>query len=352
MTLIACLTPDKHPVLLADALLSSRDGRAGVVLPSIGTAHQKIPSKTEFRTWGFDEKLVRISDHLLVAWAGDRDPAEIIIRSLATYAREECVTRGELSAFLQANYAAELARVSLILCLREGDNNTTWWHRCEQVFVPAIGLVVFSGIGGKRFVSTLDRLKGPLAPGANALMSGTATALFLGGLLLADEMYTGEPIAANFGGAYDVATISGGKTRKVDDFAFVFWFGEKDRTGHRFNLAKVMRRYARDDQTCYHCIEFAVGETGPCLKKEEAFIWKRFLSDKVIGHADKDIPDLNARWQINVFCFKTRKTGCELAVGVRHREGGSPHVVTFKREESRELLIGFEPGKLEALIRG
>jgi hypothetical protein len=350
MSLIACIAPDRHPVLLVDALLSSRVGRAGVVLPSVGNQHSQIQSKTEFKTWGFDEKLIRISDHLLVAWAGEHEPASRIVRGVANYIKEDPTTRFEVDAYVRASFPHELPRVSLIFCLRERTINTTWHYGCKEVLVPYIGRIFYAGSGSTRFLSHLDRLPKSLAPEANALMQGLSTALFLGGFLLADEMFTGEPIAMNFGGAYEIATIAGGKALKLDNYSYVFWFGEKDPTGHRFNLAKIMRRYERNDQTCYHCVEFGMDGTNLKVAKEEVFIWKRFLTDQVIRHTESDIPVLNTEWQINVFCFRAGAVGCELAVCLRRREKDRPHVLTFKHDARRELSVGIDLKKIRSLI--
>lgn len=350
MSLIACIAPDRHPVLLVDALLSSRAGRGGVVLPSVGNQHGQIKSKTELKTWGFDEKLIRISDHLLVAWAGDHEPATRILRGVAKYIKDDPTTRFEVDSYLRASFPHELPRVALIFCLREGTNNTTWHYGCRDMLVPHIGRIFYAGTGSNRFLSHLDRLPKSMAPEANALMQGLSSALFLGGFLLADEMYTGEPIAMNFGGAYEVATISGGKALKLDNYSFVFWFGEKDPTGHRFNLAKIMRRYERNAQTCYHCVEFGTEGANLKVQKEEVFIWKRFLSDHVIRHTEADMPGLNTEWQINVFCFRTGAVGCELAVSLRRCENGRPHMLTFQRDKRHELSVGFDLEKIRSLI--
>ena len=353
MSLIACLTPDRHPVLLADTLLSSPDMKAGLVLPSVGLEHEKIVTNSGLHAVGMEEKIVVLSDHLMLAWAGDYVPAQRLIRGLARYFGITPTTRWYVEAFLRAEHAADLERVALIVCVREGKRILTWTHRCLEVNSPTVGKVYYAGTGGDRLVQHLCQVKEPLVAVTNPLMAGVATALFLGGFLLADELYTMAPLAANFGGAYEVGTFVLGKATRLNDFAFVLWFGDKDGEGLKFNLpAKVMRRYERDGQACYHCIEFESREVELAITKEEVFIWRPFLADQTVPHGSAEIPSLNTRWQVNVFCFKVALSGCDLFVGVRHREEPERHIVQFKRESASAMAIGLDLAAMQHLLAG
>jgi len=353
MTLIACLSPDRHPVLLADTLLSSTESKSGLVLPSVGLGHEKIVTASGHYAVGMEEKVVVLSDHLMLAWAGDYHAAQRLIRDLAQYFGMAQTTCWFVEAYLRAEHAADLDRVSLIVCVREGGRIQTWTHRCAEVNIPTVGKVCFAGTGGDRLLQHLGRVTEPLCEGANPLMAGVATALFLGGFLLADELYTGAPLAANFGGAYEVGSFVLGKATRLSDFAFVLWFGEKDAEGLRFNMpVKVMRRYERDGQACYHCVEFEARKEGAEIVKEEVFIWRPFLAEKTVTHGPADIPALNTRWQVNVFCFKREPTGCDLVVGVRHRDEAERHVVQFQRESSTAIVIGLDLAAIKDLLAG
>lgn len=353
MTLIACLSPDRHPVLLADTLLSSTESKSGLVLPSVGLEHEKIVTDSGRHAVGMEEKVVVLSDHLMLAWAGEYLVAQKLIRGLSRYFGMAETTRWYVEAFLRAEHAADLDRVSLIVCVREGGRIHTWTHRCVEVNIPTVGKVCFAGTGGDRLVQHLGQVTEPLVEGANPLMAGVATALFLGGFLLADELYTGAPLAAGFGGAYEVGTFVLGKATRLNDFAFVLWFGEKDEEGLRFNIpAKVMRRYERDGQACYHCVEFESRKHSAAIVKEEVFIWRPFLAEKTVPHGPADIPSLNTPWQVNVFCFKRAKMGCDLVVAVRHRKEAARHVVKFQRESSTAMAIGFDLAAIQKLLSG
>jgi hypothetical protein len=71
-----------------------------------------------------------------------------------------------------------------------------------------------------------------------------------------------------------------------------------------------------------------------------------------VTHGPADIPALNTRWQVNVFCFKRVPTGCGLVVSVRHRDEAERHVVQFQRESSTAIVIGLDLTAIKDLLAG
>lgn len=342
VTLIACIRPDVHPVFFADTLLSSESGRE-VVLPSVGSAHRKVRSKTRFRAWGYDEKLVIIHDAIIIAWAGDFAAAKCILDGVSHFFEALAPSLQFFEAYLQANHIAELAKVSLIVAIREHDRMAVWRHRCEEWIIPPIGTIWMAGTGADRMKKYVRQFPTAILQAGNDLRVGIATSLFLGGSLLADEMRTGAPLSEGFGGAYEIASFLSSQPVKIDDFTFIFWFGEQQANGFAFQLPrKVMRRYQRDDQTCYYCVEFDPGKMPPSITKEEVFIWKRFLAEKAIPHGVQHLPSLNSQWQINVFCADNVK-GPEIATHVSFRHLQTGHPVTFRDNRvGGEMLLGLD----------
>lgn len=334
MTLIACLSPDTYPVLLADTLLSSASGRSEISLPSVGFRHSQINSGSGLRVWGYEQKCVFIGAKIIAVWAGEYEAAKRILTGVHKFFREGPASAFFLNAYLRAEHPENLKAVSLIFSIMEeaGNIETRWYSGLETV-APPLGQVVFAGSGAGRLRKYLNQLNGPLQQAGNYLRIGATTALILTGCLLADEMATGAPLIDSFGGAYEIASFWDGRTQKLSDCVYLFWFPEQQPDGgFTFTLhpRKIIRRFENNGMTAFYCLEndSSSGATAK-VTKEEVFILKPFLRDREEVTVSRELPKLNAQWQVNVFCAKLVTGQHKISAQVNFRHDARRHPVDF-----------------------
>jgi hypothetical protein len=343
MTLIACLSIDTHPVFLADALLSSPTGRLEVSLPSTGIRHSLVKSSKKLKVWGYDQKIVRIGPGVIAAWAGERALAYKILSGVKLFFENTRPTAFYLRAYIVANHPEEIKRVSLIFTImEEGGNLETVWYSCRELIVPPIGQVIFAGSGASRFARYLNQPSMPVLHAGNALRVGLSEALMLTGSLLADEMATGVPLEDAFGGGYEIASFWDGSSQKLTDCIYIFWFPEQQMDGgFSFHLhpRKLIRRYENFNRTAFYCLEIEpkVGFSGDA--KEEIFIVKDFLSDTAKVEVCREPPDLNTKWQVNIFCAKLLNGRHRIGTQTNYRHDAKRHTVMFTERDDRGLEI-------------
>jgi len=312
-----------------------------------------VRTKSSLRAWGYDEKIVVAHPDILIAWAGVRSAAERIIRGVAEYFSDKPVSLFFVEAYIHAEHELALKDVSLIVSVQEANRGASWSHNCSALVVPYIGTVWLGGSGADRAKKYLTQTAGAISKAENSLIRGIACALITGGSLLADEMRTGETLVHDFGGAYEVASFVNRKATKIEDFAFLFWFGaQQPDGGYGFNFPqKVMRKYERNGQTCYYCLEFDVGVNPMKVTKEEVFIWKQFLAPTAVPHGVAELPQLNTQWQINIFCAD-QLSGTPTIIGqLGFHENRSGHLITFDESNKRkDIGLGFSQEELRQVL--
>ena len=132
MTLIALINPHSEAVFLADCLLSSQAGNANYVLPSCSTKHAALKTSRDFRVHGLAQKIVAINRSVLVAWAGEVEPAMNVLKQLRIVLGEEHSDPDQVTFAMAILNSDELSRISLIVSCRDKNGRIhSVHHRCE-----------------------------------------------------------------------------------------------------------------------------------------------------------------------------------------------------------------------------
>ena len=338
-----CLSEDRFPVFLADTLISSTSGRSDIALPTIGKPKLAQTTANGLKPHGATSKLVRISDSLMVAWAGEVCVAEKILRGLQAIFGELPPTERDLLAFFNAEYWDEITakRVSMIFGIREGAGIKIRTFNCWRVELPDLGWVWVAGSGSDQGLAVLKQAQAMAAAISDIPQRILATAVATGAMLLASEIATGSTLVDNFGGAYEIAYFAENKFQNFHDYACVFWFVSKDSNGTRFSPFKIIRSFAQEGMICMYCCQ--LGSESGALKWENEEV---FLISSVLSHVPKKIgfhcPDMNAKLQANLWFGNS---SADRAIGglFTYRDNGKKHPVMFVVEKSQvKLALDFE----------
>ena len=160
MTMIACLAYDRTPVLIADGLISSRDGRENIALPTVGKEHRKVTSLTGYKPHGTIEKLVVLSQNAMVAWAGDCEKAKSLIVGLKKLFGDGPYSEKYVMAYLEAEYPRIIpdGSVSFMFLIQEGNLTKYRYYNCWQKEFPELGMVSAAGTGRDDFLDSLNQI--------------------------------------------------------------------------------------------------------------------------------------------------------------------------------------------------
>ncbi|MBI2512283.1 MAG: hypothetical protein HYV96_09895 [Opitutae bacterium] len=347
MTLIVCLSPDTHPVLFSDTLLSSESGRPAVALPSVGQRHDGIESARKLKIWGCEQKVVQICTRIVAVWAGDYARARAVLTAVEEVFGAGPVNASFLRTYLRANHDEALPHVALIFSVLEEVGSTeTVWFGCRATVVPPVGQIVFAGSGSDRFSRYANQIPMRILRAGDYVRIGVAAALQFTGCLLADEMATGAPLQDSFGGAYEIATFWGGCSQKISDCVYLFWFPEQDAAGGiAFSLQprKFIRRYENNGHTAFYCIEAEpTAGFGAKITKEELFVMPNFLRRETAVDVSQRRPSLNTTWQVNVFCVKLRDGSHRIASQINYRHEARGHPVQFRDVDDLQFEMSID----------
>ena len=225
MTLIACLHPQGCRTLLADVLVSSPEFPSrDPILPSRRYISLEQLRAMPFRPVALRRKVIEITPSLVALWAGDygaaKSFAERITVALADVGKAEAEQAVE--AFMYAHYRDPVNNFFAIIV----PDDTAWFYRVGPAVLSAsafAGEYLVAGSGTAIFRNYVDRKEATESP----IIAADVQALGIANDLMAQEIFTGATIQANFGASFEVIYRAETAFERVDDVM------------HFFNIAQV-----------------------------------------------------------------------------------------------------------------
>lgn len=346
MTLILCLSPEVYPVLCADALASSPEGKPDFVIPTLGKKAQGFVSKHNLQAHSLVDKVVKLSDYIFVAWAGRSDVVIQLFEELRHRYRGDPLSFDDLFTYVQSRFADMSPKPCLMFLVKCQTGRTGFAEfGCKKRYSPAFGNYWIGGTGSTRAEKIIEQLPAGLPQAENELTQRLNLALLVTGSLLANELATGEPINESFGAAYQIGTfMKAGVATKLDDYVYCFWEGEIDGNNScQINFPKkIIRKFSATDHSLFYCIEPTWNPEGPKIEKEEVFAVESMYGKRLV-HQKLELPNLNARWQINFISLRNEAGSWEFLSLLTYKHNRKHSLMNFlNSKKGIEFKIDFD----------
>jgi hypothetical protein len=247
-------------MLVADLLLSG-PAAAGVTasVPTMDDLSTVFPPGSSIVPRELCQKIVIVSENLVVGWAGGYDTAREVIGELRRLDTAQRFTNESLQRHLDnldPSVWAENGRpdsIGLVGFIRDPDRQIAQFGRSYfKLQTQLFGKVGLLGSGlddFEKFLLQTPKLAEADNINMNALQRSVTFGLHMGGSLLRVELATPASLQKFYGGGYEIATSEMGKFKKVDDITYVFWWVAADGPKLRGGLApsRVFRYSYKDD---------------------------------------------------------------------------------------------------------
>jgi len=246
VTLIACLHPHHHRVLLADILIFSNGPAAPEIeLPTRAYVAPDQLRRMAFKPAAFRRKIVEISPSLLLLWAGDYNYATVFAKRAKAFFDGVDVNADTISNFVRTYYRTSANNFWALIIPFSGDwlctvGDVTHSQSAfaEEYWVAGTGTDLFRQIVG----SLSPRADGAIAPHIDGLR--------LANDLLAYEINTAQPILSQFGGGYEVFYSDQHSFHRVDDIMHFFVLVRRTATTnfHLSHYSHATRQWYEQDR--------------------------------------------------------------------------------------------------------
>lgn len=237
MTIAAALTIGGFPVVIADMLITNRDGDSppGVTLPAVGSAE---PFRSQAGTiHGLRQKVAVITENLAIAGAGTVLNLTNTVGALRKWAKDQTPTAQGFEEFCKSRGAmlGNSALVGWLLDPSDGMVHSINWNVSE--FEDAhFGTVLAAGSGTRSLQRLLaaDMVHARGAAIPKTSNDAVAIALAFCGSMLREEHATGSTLRdSQYGGCYEIAIYDGFRFLKAEPLNWVVWVVDViDKTMH------------------------------------------------------------------------------------------------------------------------
>jgi hypothetical protein len=235
MTLVASFQVGEFPFLVGDIMVSQVAGEHEYLpfnVPTHADVNRVARPSTGYVVSGLVQKVVKLSDRLMIAWAGNVIAAQALTRDLRKEGSH--ATFESLANMLQqwrCEAGFDLYVTGLYLepacpdgarLLRFGWDSQTGWQS-NRATVDGYGECYYGGSGGGAFVSLISspmvRLGNRGSSAFEEALLGTLAHLAkLGG----DQLRLSRGIQELFGGAFECGTVLEGQLQKVAGVSYHF----------------------------------------------------------------------------------------------------------------------------------
>jgi hypothetical protein len=242
MTLVAAARIRGVPVVFGDILISQRESNPGPSRPLPTRADAGDFLRAPYSIAGVRRKVVILSNHLAVAWAGSLLGAKQLIGELRGFVRNTPnLDRDHLFAFLDQDGYPDWGRG--VRCELVGwlvdDRGPVAFHWKSDGDVYAGGEEYVVGTGADDFKGNARPDFFYTSPDLTPDEQVARIALGLASNAIGREMFSGETLHDLYGGAMEVALFGEGRFAPLTDIAFLFWHVETDPEGRDLRVTPM-----------------------------------------------------------------------------------------------------------------
>lgn len=248
MTLIACLHPRQCRTLFADVLISSKEAsNQDFTLPTRAYIAPDWFKSLSAKPSTYRRKVIEITPQLVILWSGDYLSAHQLAARARDWFRSPNPSEDDVRGLLDAHYREAIPNFHAMIVPASGD----WLYNigavqrnqslgCGEYFVAGTGREIFT-----EMVSRMLPSDGIVPPELEALRIAND--------FMAQEMITGEPVRALFGGAYEILYHAGDEGfNRVDDVMHIFRFVRvlSEEKTEMYQVPHVTRQWYDGSQLC------------------------------------------------------------------------------------------------------
>jgi hypothetical protein len=214
------LHPRQCRTLFADVLISSKEAsNQDFTLPTRAYIAPDLFKSGTAKPFTYRRKVIEITPQLVILWSGDYPPAHQLAMRARDWFTMSNPSEDDVRGLLVAHYREPIPKLHAIIVPASGD----WLYtigRVERNQSPACGEYRVAGTGTEVF----EQMATEMLPSYETVPP-ELEALRIANDFMAQELITGTPVRALFGGAYEVLYHSSDDGfKRVDDVMHIFRF--------------------------------------------------------------------------------------------------------------------------------
>lgn len=284
MTLVASYSLDNHPIIVGDILESRPDDSLNYQpfhVPTHSDINRVSVPATGYIVSGLVQKVTKLSDRLVLAWAGNKISARALAKDLLGESNHQSFGMIEKKLNSWAKEAGfDLYVTGLYLLERRGneasiarfgwDSSTGW--QTQQTSVPGYGNVYYGGTGGPSFLKVLanaSHLNNLNASLDKSLLTTLAHLSKMAG----DQMRTSAGVSELFGGAFECAAYFDGRLQKLSDVTYHFWDASLTASGEtKIGMHAIFKVKYVDDLLLIRKVSFSAIADQGVIEADELYV--------------------------------------------------------------------------------
>jgi hypothetical protein len=356
MTLVVRLAISDYPLLLGDVLVSGPEtAGSSLVVPTVGAMTNVFPEGSGYVPTDLRQKLAVLGDNLVLGWAGSRIAAKVVTRELLDLNSRRSLTLDSLMRYFdELDSSIWEQGTGFLGFVKDGSGVAQFGRCCYEVPTSLFGRVGLLGSGVPYVEAYLHgNPQIPDLPRAlNDLQRSVGVALIASGSFLCHEIATHHTLLHYFGGGYEIASLVEGTFAKIDDVTYLFWYGQIDESGCRFNIHQVCKYSYQGDLLLIRAATFSEPSSAtPVLTARPIFtvvppVYREPTEQEL--HSVR-LPSFDSKWLCNYFMIPRADRDIGVFVHIYYSvEGDAP--IRFADNEDF-LTIAFRDDFLKSVIK-
>lgn len=268
MTVLAAFVLENCPLLLSDMLISNSENMdREYKFPMVRDFREVYPEKSGWIPETLSQKIVIISDSLVIGWAGSKLGALMAIKQLREICSDGVYSVERIKYFLDnMNVDTRNLGATIVGFLHDGENICAFDYEAKHLELGKEIDVLIAGSGADLIEKTS---RANINKFLNPHMQWTTSRAYEFGISLAGTYLWLEgglrsPVTFEnyFGGFFEVAFFDGEKFTKGDGITYVMWEGkEPDGNGWLRPVMTIRSYYHSSGELLLFCQRFkAVGD--------------------------------------------------------------------------------------------
>jgi hypothetical protein len=227
MTLAAILSFEQCPIIIGDLLLSGDESTSGdrIGIPAHSDITDVFPKGSGYSITGMSQKVILISDKCVLAWAGSKVAASVVVGDFVSMASNKTLSLASILEYINKkdDHIGSLP-LSIVGWVLDGNECFPFFMDAENASLPPYEHTYVIGSGKQALLDVIGGLEAvPVAKGSDPYREAVVRAMSLLGLFYQVELNTQTNLLHFWGGGYEIALIIDGSFKKLDDVTFVFW---------------------------------------------------------------------------------------------------------------------------------
>lgn len=354
MTAVIRFNFPESPILLADLLLSAPPNPdREFALPTLGKTRFNWGRLQELVPSSLCQKLVLVSDDLVVAWTGNFMKAQIFFSELKARSDRESFSLNELKQYLEgldeSNWmgANSATGIGILGFFHSGDGLFHHFgHGSSAIMTRQFGWtdVLGSVIEAMPMIANQELITDQSLSSESAnhpLASSLSQTIAFTGLLVRDELATKVPLQHRFGGGYEIAFFDEGRFKKLDDVVYLFWNCALEGDNVLISAApQIMIRFSYySDILVVRTVQLEFESEVKVIRDDVHFIRPTYRNIEPAEVAACSRPSFSTTWTCHYFGVNFGDGASEVYCKLHAEHGENPWIRFVEKTEGIEIQV-------------